>query len=459
MEKLTINKILEITKGKLLTKAEDEKIENWNKDTRTIEKGDFYVAIKGETFNGNKYIEEALQKGAIGAIVDENISNTILEKYENLPIIQVENTIKAIQEVASYKRSLYNIPVVAVTGSVGKTSTKDMIASVLSQKYDVLKTQGNLNNHIGLPFTLLKLKEHTAIVVEMGMNNFGEISVLTNIAKPTIAVITNIGTSHIGKLGSRENILKAKLEILEGLNENGLVVINQDNDLLSQWKITTNQRINTFGINTKSDYYAYDIKQTTKGSCFKIKLEEKEYEIKVPIGGDAFIYNSLAAIVVAKELKMNTEDISKGIGDLQLTKQRMDVEKTKEGITIINDSYNASYDSMKTAIEYMKQIKGKRKIAVLGDMLELGDFSQKLHEKVGEEVAKNQINILVTVGKEAKFIEKRAKELGIKESYCFENKEEAIEKINSIKTKDDIILFKASNGMKFNEMVEKIKGE
>ena len=179
----------------------------------------------------SNYIEQAFINGAIGCITDENVNEEIINKYKEKVIIKVENTIKAIQELAKYKRSLYDIPVIAVTGSVGKTSTKDIIANVLEQKYKVLKTEGNMNNHIGLPMTLLKLKDHTAVVVEMGMNHFGEISLLTNIAKPTGCVITNIGTSHIGNLGSRENILKAKLEILEGLDKNGFVLINNDNDL------------------------------------------------------------------------------------------------------------------------------------------------------------------------------------------------------------------------------------
>ena len=194
-----------------------------------------YLGIKGEKIIGNIYIVQAFLNGFFGCITDENVNEEIINKYKEKVIIKVEYTIKAIQELAKYKRSLYDIPVIAVTGSVGKTSTKDIIANVLGQKYKVLKTEGNMNNHIGLPMTLLKLKDHTAVVVEMGMNHFGEISLLTNIAKPTGCVITNIGTSHIGNLGSRENILKAKLEILEGLDKNGFVLINNDNDLLHEW--------------------------------------------------------------------------------------------------------------------------------------------------------------------------------------------------------------------------------
>ena len=221
---MKIKDILKITNGKLICGDEDLDIQNFEKDTRIIQKGDMYVAIKGEKFDGNDFYKDAINKGAVACLMskepDEKIGSIVL----------VENTVKAIQQIAAYKRSQVDIPVVAVTGSVGKTSTQDIVAAVMSQKYKVLKP----HNDIGLPFTLLRLHDENAIVVEMGMNHFGEISLLTSIAKPTLAIITNIGTAHIGNLGSRENILKAKLEILEGLQGNS-VIINNDNDLLSDW--------------------------------------------------------------------------------------------------------------------------------------------------------------------------------------------------------------------------------
>ena len=214
---------------------EELEVENFSKDTRTIQKGDIYIGIKGEKFDGSNFWNQALDVGATAVLISNiQISKEEKEKYKDKTIIQVEDTLEALYEIAKYKRSLYNIPVIAVTGSVGKTSTKDIIASVVSQKYKTLKTEGNNNNNIGLPLTILKLKDHEALVVEMGMNHFGEISLLTNIAKPTLAVITNIGTSHIGNLGSRENILKAKLEILEGMKI-PRVIINNYNDLLHKW--------------------------------------------------------------------------------------------------------------------------------------------------------------------------------------------------------------------------------
>ena len=228
-----VKDLIEVCNGKLLCGDINLPLNNFSKDTRLINKDDVYIGIKGESFDGNKFYKDALDKGASVCILD-NIDE-VDDKYKDKTIVKVEDTIKAIGLLAKYKRSLYNIPVVAVTGSVGKTSTKDMIAAVLSTEYKVLKTEANYNNHIGLPLTILKLTDEDILVVEMGMNHFGEISLLTNIAKPTGCVITNIGTSHIGNLGSRENILKAKLEILEGLDKNGFVLINNDNDLLHEW--------------------------------------------------------------------------------------------------------------------------------------------------------------------------------------------------------------------------------
>ena len=381
-----------------------------------------------------------------------------IKKYHNKTIILVENSIKALQDLAGYKRSLYNIPVIAVTGSVGKTSTKDIIASVLSTKFNVLKTEGNYNNHIGLPLTLLKLKDHNAVVVEMGMNHFGEISTLSNIAKPTIAVITNIGTSHIGILGSRENILKAKLEILEGLQTNGKVIINNDNDLLHNWLQTADSIMPiTFGIKNKSDYMAKNIIEKTNETNYEIEINKHEYNIKVPVVGTHFIYNSLCAMAVAMALNLTPETIIKGIADFKLTRKRMDFVKLKKNITVLADYYNASYDSVKAALEVIKNYNTKRRIAILGDMLELGAFSKELHEKVGEEVFNNNIDILITVGPQAKKIANQAKELGTKIIYECNNNNEAIEVTKKVIQEGDLILLKASNGMNFGEIMEALE--
>ena len=382
--------------GRIICGNENEILENITQDTREVKEGDVYIGFKGEHNDGSLFYEKALENGAKVCIlqedsIKENIEE-IVRKYKNKTIVLVKDTIKAVQEIAFYKRSLYNIPVVGVTGSVGKTSTKDIIASVMSKKYNVLKTLGNYNSQVGLPLTILRLRDHNAMVVEMGMNHKGEISNLTKIVKPKVAVITNVGTAHIGNLGSRENILKAKLEILEGMDENGILVINNDNDLLSKWNKEENKnyRTMTFGIENKSDIMPYDIEMSENGSTYKIDLDGKTYNVNIDVGGNHFVLNSLCAIAIGRIFDIKVEDILNGIKNFELTKRRMQVEKNKENITIINDCYNANYDSMKAAIEYLGKINAEKKIAVLGDMLELGEFSEELHKKVGEEVAKNR---------------------------------------------------------------------
>ena len=326
---------------------EELEVENFSKDTRTIQKGDIYIGIKGEKFDGSNFWNQALDAGATAVIISNiQISKEEKEKYKDKTIIQVEDTFEALYEIAKYKRSLYNIPVIAVTGSVGKTSTKDIIASVVSQKYKTLKTEGNNNNNIGLPLTILKLKDHEALVVEMGMNHFGEISLLTNIAKPTLAVITNIGTSHIGNLGSRENILKAKLEILEGMKI-PRVIINNDNDLLHKWYEENKEKIeiHTYGINNSSDVIAEKIELGEEKSKFVVKTSSEKVNIDVPVGGEHFVYNALCGFMVGKVLGLTAKEIQNGISKFELTKKRMDIRVLKNGATLINDSYNASYES------------------------------------------------------------------------------------------------------------------
>ena len=430
---------------------------DFSKDTRLVKENDVYVGLKGESFDGNMLYEQALEKGAKVCILqDIDINDEVKTKYIDRAIVIVKDTVKALQQLAAYKRSLYNIPVIAVTGSVGKTSVKDIIYHVVKSQYKTLATVGNLNNHLGVPLTILGLDDHKALVVEMGMNHSGEIHLLSNIAKPTISVITNIGTAHIGNLGSREGILNAKLEILDGLKENGVLIINKDDDMLSSWydKQENKDRILTFGIDSDGDIRATDIRIGEKGSSFKINEEEFE----VPVAGGHYIYHALLGILVGRELNIPDDKIAEGIKNIELTKGRMEMIKRSDDIVIINDCYNANFDSMKAAIDYLGNVENKRKIAVLGDMLELGEFSEVLHKKIGEEVEKNNIDILITVGNHGKLINDTASNSHLMK-YHFDSNEEAIEKIKSIMENKDIILVKASNAMKFIEIVEAIKNK
>ena len=461
---MKIKDIIKVTNGKLIKGEENAEIKEFCKDTRIIKKGDTYIGIKGENFDGNTLWQKAFEAGADTVIVQGiDFSKEKLEQYQNKNIIEVKNTIQALADIATYKRTSCkkDFQVVGVTGSVGKTSTKDIIANVVAQKYSTLKTQGNNNNNIGLPFTIFKLENQEAAVIEMGMNHFGEISKLTKIAKPTISVITNIGTSHIGNLGSRENILKAKLEILEGMDKK-ILVINNDNDLLHKYYLENVENkdieIHTYGIENDSDVMAENIILNENDSEFICNIKGEKFKIKVPVGGIHFVYNAICAATVGTLLGLNQEQIKNGIETFELTKKRMDITELKNGVTIINDSYNASFESMQASLKYLNGLNSKRKIAVLGDMFELGEFSEELHEKVGKEVVKNKIDILICCGKNAKYIVENAEKEGMKKQniYYFETREQVEELVKKIWQSGDSILFKASNGMKFFNIVENL---
>ena len=444
-KELVIKNVLKEINGKLICGDENETLTDFSINTKTINKGDVFIGMVGDNSDGSKYYLNAFENGAKGCIINKGF---VKEIDESKFIIEVDDTLKALQKLASIKRNMYDIPVIAVTGSVGKTSTKDIIASVVSKKYNVLKTEGNYNNGIGMPLTILRLKNQEVLVVEMGMNSFGEISLLSKIAKPTIGVITNVGTAHIGNLGSRENILKAKLEIMDGLN--GKLVINNDNDLLNKWNDDNKlENVITFGINNESNFIGTNIKSEDDNSTFI--CNNNNYKINAP--GTAFIYNALVAISVGTLLDINPSDINKGLENFSLTSGRNEIIKTN-GYTIINDCYNASLDSIKEALNNLNKFKG-RKIAVLGDVLELGDYAKEIHTKIGEEVLKNNVDILVLVGKESMATYEVTKDK-INSNY-FNNNDDAINYLKNTVKENDTILIKASHGMKFIEIVNSLK--
>ncbi len=442
---MLVKEIIDITNGTLIYGNEQTMCGKFSHDTRNLQSGDVYVGIRGEKMDGNTLYKEAFAQGADVCILETED----IEMVEGKTVIVVENSVRALQQLAAYKRSQYDIPVVAITGSVGKTSTKDMIASVVAQQYHVVKTQGNYNNEIGLPLTILQLKDHTAMVVEMGMNHLREIATLTNIAKPTIAVITNVGTAHIGNLHSRENILKAKLEIVEGLAKEGILVINNDNDMLHDWQVQPNieQSICTYGIHENSQIMPETVILGEESSDILVE----GCSIHVPIAGEHFVSNSLCAIAIGKQLGISMEKIKTGIETFELSKQRMEKVQSPVGATIINDAYNANFDSMKASLQYLANLSNTRKIAVLGDMLELGEFSRELHEKVGNVLQNTNIDVVITVGTEAKHI---AKQVENKIVYSFDNNAQAIQTLETMVQKGDTVLLKASNGMKFSEIFQ-----
>lgn len=435
---MTVKDIIKICDGKLLCGDENIVCENFSKDTRTINFGDVYVGIKGENFDGNLFYKDAIKNGASVCVLD---NENVVEKKLGTIII-VNDSILALGALASYKRDLYDIPVIAITGSVGKTSVKDMIHEVLKMKYNVLYTKENYNNNIGVPLTILGLKNHNALIVEMGMNHMKELSYLSKIAKPTMALITNIGTAHIGNLGSRENILKAKLEVLDGMN-GGKLFINNDDDMLQKVQYGS---LVTIGIKNKSDYMATDIKEDAFSSQFKINNQD----IKLNVGSNAFIYNALFAYAVGEYLGVSKENIETALENFKLSPHRLEKFETKK-YTIIDDTYNASLDSVKNSLGLLSKVLG-RKVFVFADILEIDNFAKEIHEQVAENIIENNIDITICVGNQSKYTYEKLKSNN-KETYYFESNSDLINNLNSILKEKDTILIKGSHSMKLIEVV------
>lgn len=415
-------------------------------DSRIAKKGSLYVAIKGERFDGHDFIDMAVDNGASAVVSHKDVECSV-------PLIKVDDTSKAFLELAGYYRDKFNIPIVSLTGSVGKTTTKEMIYEVMSTKFKTLKTQGNLNNEIGLPKTVYNLdNSYEAAVIEMGMNHKGEIHRLAKATKPTFAVITNIGVSHIENLGSRENILKAKLEILDGMKKGSTLIVNGDNDLLSNLKLE-NFNVIKFGIENDCEIKAININQLDNETEFDVEYNKKKCSVKIPTVGIHNVYNALSAIAVGIQFDISVEDCAKALQNYVPAGMRQRVKNVGK-ITVIEDCYNASPDSVRASLKALDELaNGRRKIAVLGDMLELGNYSKTAHEMSGHEAVKNGVDILLTYGELSKHTYNIAKENGIKECKSFIDKDKLISYLIDIVQDDDTILFKASRGMALEEVI------
>ncbi len=419
-------------------------------DSRDVDKNTVFFAIKGERFDGHDFIKDVAEKG-VGAIVSH-------KKVEcSAPVIYVEDTKEALLGFASYYRcSFDDLLVVGLTGSVGKTTTKEMVACVLAQKGETMKTEGNLNNEIGVPKTLFRLEcSIKNAVIEMGMDGAGQISVLTKCAKPDCGIITNVGVSHIENLGSREGILNAKLELLHGLSKGAPLFLNGDNDLLSTVK-TDDYKVIFFGIENKNcDVLAEEIKEiglTTEFVAVKGDIRQK---ITIPTVGIHNVYNALTAFAVGVEYDISPEKIVVGLLNYVPSGMRQRIKEIG-GITVIEDCYNASPDSQKAGLNSLSKIAKGRKIAVLGDMLELGSYSETAHRNVGEYAAESKVDILYTYGEQSQFMADSAKKAGLKKVFAFADKDELTKYLLGEIKLGDTMLFKASRGMKLEEIIEKV---
>lgn len=446
---MKIQEIIVATNGKLLSGNINDDVIGFTQDTRNIEKGNMYIPLVGENSDGHDYIEQAFQLGASSIITAKEVH------YEDKNVILVEDTLKAMSDMAAYLRTHRNVKVIGITGSVGKTSTKDMIYSVVSTKYKTLKTLGNYNNHIGLPLTILRHTDEEVMILEMGMNHLGEIHHLTKIARPDVAAITNVGTAHIGELGSRENILKAKMEVTDGLKENGTLVINNDNDMLATVK-EDGYHLMKVGIYNSCHLQAINVRLELEESFFDIDYLGQIYYVHVPVSGEHFVYNALIAIAIGLSIDISIQQCIEGIEHFELTKKRMDIIEIKGGIKVIDGTYNANLDSMKSSLDVLSQYKN-RKIAVLADMLELGTYEQELHEEVGKYVVEKDIDELLCVGQASSYIIDKAQELGLSNAYHFIDNNSLCDYLNELLEKDDVVLIKGSNGMHLKDVVEYLK--
>lgn len=426
------------------------KIQSIMTDTRKHSKKSLFIPIVGDTFDGHEFIDEAIKKGAIAAFwqKDHDLPTFIPTDF---PVSFVDDTIKALQDLSVFYLNKVNPKVVAITGSNGKTTTKDLVESVVSQKFTTHKTQGNLNNHIGVPLTILSMPPSTEVcVLEMGMSQFGEISVLSKIAQPHIAIITNIGESHIEFLGSREGIAKAKAEILDGLRDEGTFIYDGDEPLIKN--IKTNNKLSC-GFQEGNDFYVSNIQQNLDSTNFTIN---DNTAFSFSLLGKHNVKNGTYAIAVGMLLGMSEKDIQKGLMETQVTKMRFEPVVGKRGSLIINDAYNASPTSMKAAIQLVQEMPHKKtKILVLGDIFELGNKSEEFHRSIADAIT-DESHYLFTVGESAKWIAEEVinKNNSVVKTTICEDRKELIQKVTPLLQEDTIVLVKGSRGMKLEECVE-----
>lgn len=441
MKKLSLKDVAHFCGSSTTLEGEITKIST---DSREVDENTLFIALVGERFDAHDFVSDVLKKGAKAVVCSKNVG-------DDERIIYVENTGKALLDIAHGYRKMFNIPFIGLTGSVGKTTSKGMIYSVVKTGFNTHKTAGNLNNEIGVPKTLFGLEEHhEAAVIEMGMNHFDEISRLSRTVEPSIAVITNVGTAHIENLGSREGILKAKLEILDGMEKGSTLIINGDNDMLAT---VDNEDFNIirFGIDSGNLYMrAENIRTDENGSFFTAVCGEEKCEVFVPAVGIHNVYNALCAMCVGKELGFSLEKAAAGVADFESEGMRQKITNIN-GIKFVEDCYNANPDSMKASLEALRTLKNKRSFAVLGDMLELGDFSDEAHRTVGEIAVLTGCEYVLTYGENAKLISDAAEAKGVY-AVNFDSKEKIAEFLYENLSFGDVVLFKGSRGMKMEDI-------
>ncbi len=450
MKELTLKQIADWCGGKVSARFEHLRVSRMQSDSRKVRSGDLFVALKGAKADGHDFAETAINHGAVAALVSRPIS-------EKLPSIEVEDTLRAYGEIAAGYRKLTGVKVVGITGSVGKTTTKEMTASVLEAAYHTAKTEGNHNNNLGLPMTIMDMPENTEVaVLEMGMNHSGEMEYLSDIARPDLAIITNIGTMHIEHLGTREGILQAKLEIMRGMPDDGAGVFNGDEPLLWNIRAIGKHKKYYYGIeNHACDVNATDIVELDDGVRFVVHGFGQQFELFVPMLGRHAVYNALAATTVGLLLGVKAEKIQARFSSFHNTGMRQKIY-VKNGVTIIEDCYNAGPESTEAALDVLAGIKTDgRRIAVLGDMLELGNRSAAEHYRIGR-LAVGKADLLLTYGEHSVRTLTGAITGGMnpKNTDHFDTHEDMAHMLKMRVSEGDVVLFKGSRGMRMEKVLQ-----
>ncbi len=414
------------------------RIRGWSIDSRTVADGELFFAVKGDRYDGHAFVGPAFDRGAIAAVVSEPVDTTVG------PVLKVSDTIVALQELARFARRMWGRPVVAITGSAGKTGTKDIIADLLSVRFRVGKTVGNFNNHIGLPLTLLRIPDDAEVaVIEMGMNHAGEIRHLCAIAAPQIGVVTNVGYAHIEAFSSIEGIAAAKRELIESLPAAGVAILNADDDRVLQFREAHAGATLTYGLSDKADVRATELEMTTGGAAFTVA----GVRFRTMLIGRHSVLNILAGLTVARQFGIDFTDLREAVARLAPGKMRGERSQWR-GVTILNDSYNSNPEAARNMIDVLREEPAERRIAVLGEMLELGDFAERLHRELGAYVANAGVDVLVGVRGVSRFMVDEARRTGLSDhaAFFFEEPDAAGAFLREVARPGDAILFKGSRG-------------
>ena len=446
MENMTLKRAAELCGGKLSASAsEDVELRNIVIDSRAVMRGDLFAAYRGEKTDGHHYIRSAFERGAaccLAEYVPEGVTK---------PVIVVPDVQRALEKLAKAYREGFSLPLVGITGSVGKTTAKEMISSVLAQRFRTLKTEGNLNNQIGVPMMLSRLNStYQAAVIELGISGFGEMSLLADIAKPTMAVFTVIGHAHLEFLHDLDGVLRAKTEMLDYLPDDAAVIVNGDDDKLRN--LQCRQRKVTFGLTLENDIYAEAVKTEGNSITCKIVCGNRQIPVRIPTFGHHHVYAALAAAAVGLQFDLTDEEIAEGISGFQNVGRRGELFQTPF-VTLIDDSYNANPDSVKSGIDSLMQQAGRRHICILGDMLELGGSSGVMHEEVGRYAREKGADLVLCSGTFAEYTARGAEECG----QSFESREALIHSIPSLLREGDCVLVKASKSSHYETVAQAVR--